>query len=104
MVTTGGTQLRDDILRFDETIHIVVATPGRVLDLCNKGAPPLPPKVLPYSGVPVEVACESVSRCSHTPPPLFFTPLSRHLRLGQVRDSGDGRGGQAAVPRVPAGD
>ena len=36
MVTTGGASLREDIARFQETIHIVVATPGRLLDLMNK--------------------------------------------------------------------
>lgn len=37
MVTTGGTSLRDDIMRLYNTVHIVVATPGRILDLSNKG-------------------------------------------------------------------
>uniref|UniRef100_A0A7S3R563 RNA helicase n=1 Tax=Dunaliella tertiolecta TaxID=3047 RepID=A0A7S3R563_DUNTE len=37
MVTTGGTSLKDDIMRLYSTIHIVVATPGRILDLANKG-------------------------------------------------------------------
>ncbi|KAJ4459776.1 putative DEAD-box ATP-dependent RNA helicase 6 [Paratrimastix pyriformis] len=37
MVTTGGTTLRDDILRFRQPVHILVATPGRVLDLASKG-------------------------------------------------------------------
>ncbi|KAF5832381.1 DEAD-box RNA helicase, ATP-dependent, cytoplasmic [Dunaliella salina] len=36
MVTTGGTSLKDDIMRLYSTIHIVVATPGRILDLANK--------------------------------------------------------------------
>lgn len=36
MVTTGGTTLREDILRLSQPVHIVVATPGRVLDLANK--------------------------------------------------------------------
>jgi ATP-dependent RNA helicase DDX6/DHH1 len=36
MVSTGGTQLREDIMRLDKTVHIVVATPGRILDLANK--------------------------------------------------------------------
>lgn len=36
--TTGGTQLRDDILRFKQkNIHLVVATPGRLLDLAFNG-------------------------------------------------------------------
>ena len=37
MVSTGGTGLRDDILRLSETVHIVVGTPGRILDLASKG-------------------------------------------------------------------
>jgi ATP-dependent RNA helicase DDX6/DHH1 len=37
MVTTGGTSLKDDIMRLHSTVHIIVATPGRVLDLADKG-------------------------------------------------------------------
>uniref|UniRef100_A0A7N9AME5 RNA helicase n=1 Tax=Mastacembelus armatus TaxID=205130 RepID=A0A7N9AME5_9TELE len=37
MATTGGTNLRDDIMRLDETVHVVIATPGRLLDLIKKG-------------------------------------------------------------------
>jgi ATP-dependent RNA helicase DDX6/DHH1 len=37
MVSTGGTSLRDDIVRLGASVHIVVATPGRVLDLTEKG-------------------------------------------------------------------
>ncbi len=37
MVTTGGTSLKDDIMRLYQTTHIVVATPGRVVDLASKG-------------------------------------------------------------------
>lgn len=37
MVTTGGTTLKDDIMRLAETVHIVVGTPGRILDLASKG-------------------------------------------------------------------
>jgi len=36
MVTTGGTNLRDDILRLEQKIHMIVATPGRILDLIRK--------------------------------------------------------------------
>jgi ATP-dependent RNA helicase DDX6/DHH1 len=36
MVSTGGTSLKDDIMRLYNTVHILVATPGRVLDLANK--------------------------------------------------------------------
>lgn len=37
MVTTGGTDLRDDIMRLNGVVHLIVATPGRILDLMNKG-------------------------------------------------------------------
>ena len=36
MVTTGGTSLKDDIMRLYNTVHIMVATPGRILDLASK--------------------------------------------------------------------
>lgn len=36
MVTTGGTSLRDDIVRLEQNISIVIATPGRILDLAEK--------------------------------------------------------------------
>ncbi|KAK9898557.1 putative ATP-dependent RNA helicase DHH1 [Cystobasidium minutum MCA 4210] len=37
MVTTGGTSLKEDILRLSQTVHILVGTPGRILDLAGKG-------------------------------------------------------------------
>merc|ERR1712025_850780 len=36
MVTTGGTNLKDDIMRIYEKVHLVLATPGRILDLMEK--------------------------------------------------------------------
>lgn len=36
MVSTGGTQLREDILRLYNPVHVLVATPGRIVDLANK--------------------------------------------------------------------
>ncbi|KAI7692851.1 hypothetical protein SSS_04102 [Sarcoptes scabiei] len=36
MVTTGGTNLMDDIMRIYDNVHVVVATPGRILDLVEK--------------------------------------------------------------------
>jgi len=36
MVTTGGTSLKEDIMRLHNIVHILVATPGRVLDLAKK--------------------------------------------------------------------
>jgi len=37
MVTTGGTNLKEDIMRLYEKVQLVVATPGRILDLMEKG-------------------------------------------------------------------
>lgn len=37
MVSTGGTSLKDDIMRLYNPVQILVGTPGRVLDLTNKG-------------------------------------------------------------------
>lgn len=37
MVTTGGTSLKDDIMRLYQPVHLLVGTPGRILDLANKG-------------------------------------------------------------------
>ncbi|KAK1290414.1 DEAD-box ATP-dependent RNA helicase 8 [Acorus calamus] len=37
MVTTGGTSLRDDIMRLHQPVHLLVGTPGRILDLAKKG-------------------------------------------------------------------
>lgn len=36
MVTTGGTGLRDDILRLSEPVHVIVGTPGRIADLARQ--------------------------------------------------------------------
>ncbi|CAF2034335.1 DEAD-box ATP-dependent RNA helicase 8 [Brassica napus] len=37
MVTTGGTSLKDDIMRLYQPVHLLVGTPGRILDLTKKG-------------------------------------------------------------------
>lgn len=36
MVSTGGTSVRDDIYRLHKTVHVLVGTPGRILDLASK--------------------------------------------------------------------
>lgn len=33
----GGTDVREDVRRFEEGVHIVVGTPGRVYDMANRG-------------------------------------------------------------------
>jgi ATP-dependent RNA helicase DDX6/DHH1 len=37
MVSTGGTSVREDIFRLQQTVHVIVGTPGRILDLASKG-------------------------------------------------------------------
>ncbi len=36
MVSTGGTQIKEDVYRFYQTVHVVCGTPGRILDLASK--------------------------------------------------------------------
>ncbi|KAE8699739.1 DEAD-box ATP-dependent RNA helicase 6 [Hibiscus syriacus] len=35
--STGGTSLKDDIMRLYQPVHLLVGTPGRILDLAKKG-------------------------------------------------------------------
>ena len=57
MVTFGGMPLKDDIMRLYNTVHVVVATPGRILDLANKGVAKLQScKILGMD----EVCCQHV--------------------------------------------
>ncbi|KQJ97355.1 DEAD-box ATP-dependent RNA helicase 12 [Brachypodium distachyon] len=37
MVSTGGTSLKDDIMRLYQPVHLLAGTPGRILDLTRKG-------------------------------------------------------------------
>jgi ATP-dependent RNA helicase DDX6/DHH1 len=37
MATTGGTNLKEDIMRLQQQVHVIIATPGRILDLMKKG-------------------------------------------------------------------
>lgn len=36
VMTTGGTNLRDDVIRFRQPVHLAVCTPGRILDLVER--------------------------------------------------------------------
>lgn len=36
MVSTGGSSIREDIIRLHNPVHVLVGTPGRILDLANK--------------------------------------------------------------------
>jgi ATP-dependent RNA helicase DDX6/DHH1 len=37
MVTTGGTDLHEDLLRLNGVVHMIIATPGRTPVLMDKG-------------------------------------------------------------------
>ncbi|KAF9018699.1 DEAD-domain-containing protein [Hymenopellis radicata] len=72
MVTTGGTTLKDDILRLSAPVHVLVGTPGRILDLAGKG-------VADLSKVKVFVMDEADKLLSPE-----FAPVMEQL-LGYVR-------------------
>ena len=36
MVSTGGNPVKEDIYRLYQAVHVIVATPGRILDLASK--------------------------------------------------------------------
>lgn len=79
MVTTGGTTLKDDILRLSEVVHILVGTPGRILDLAGKG-------VADLSECPVFVMDEADKLLSPEFAPvmeqlLSFLPEDRQVML-----------------------
>lgn len=38
MMSTGGTSVKEDFYRLNQTVHVIVATPGRILDLASRGA------------------------------------------------------------------
>ncbi|PPQ99334.1 hypothetical protein CVT24_009148 [Panaeolus cyanescens] len=79
MVTTGGTTLKDDILRLSEIVHVLVGTPGRILDLAGKG-------VADLSECPVFVMDEADKLLSPEFAPvmeqlLSFLPAERQVML-----------------------
>ncbi len=79
MVTTGGTTLKDDILRLSETVHVLVGTPGRILDLAGK-------HVADLSECPVFVMDEADKLLSPEFAPvmeqlLSFLPSDRQVML-----------------------
>ncbi|TFK25287.1 eukaryotic translation initiation factor 4A-like protein [Coprinopsis marcescibilis] len=79
MVTTGGTTLKDDIIRLSESVHVLVGTPGRILDLAGKG-------VADLSECPVFVMDEADKLLSPEFAPvmeqlLSFLPQERQVML-----------------------
>jgi len=79
MVSTGGTSLKEDIMRLYSKVHILVATPGRVLDLANK-------RVADLSNCTTIVMDEADKLLSPEFQPLCeeiirFTPQNRQILL-----------------------
>ncbi|KAF9225980.1 DEAD-domain-containing protein [Gyrodon lividus] len=79
MVTTGGTTLKDDIMRLSEIVHVLVGTPGRILDLAGKN-------VADLSDCPVFVMDEADKLLSPEFTPvmeqlLSFLPADRQVML-----------------------
>lgn len=77
MVTTGGTVLKDDIIRLHEVVHIVVGTPGRILDLASKG-------VADLAECPTFVMDEADKLLSSEFTPVIERLLSFHPKDRQV--------------------
>ncbi|KAK9449272.1 P-loop containing nucleoside triphosphate hydrolase protein [Limtongia smithiae] len=67
MVTTGGTALAEDIVRLHESVHVMVGTPGRILDLASKG-------VADFSECPMFIMDEADKLLSPE-----FTPIIEQL-------------------------
>ncbi|EZG82130.1 putative DEAD box ATP-dependent RNA helicase [Gregarina niphandrodes] len=79
MVSTGGTSLREDILRLYSPVHVLVATPGRILDLAEK-------HVADLSGCGVVILDEADKLLSYELQPicedlLSFLPEYRQILL-----------------------
>src|SRR5215469_3082317 len=74
MVTTGGTTLRDDIVRLSDPVHIIVGTPGRILDLAGKS-------VADLSECPMFIMDEADKLLS-----VEFTPVIEQLLAFHPKD------------------
>ena len=79
MVTTGGTGLKDDIMRLNDAVHVIVGTPGRILDLAGKG-------VADLSECPIFVMDEADKLLSPEFTPIIeqllqFLPKDRQVML-----------------------
>ncbi|KAG0136036.1 P-loop containing nucleoside triphosphate hydrolase protein [Tuber indicum] len=79
MVTTGGTGLKDDIIRLNEPVHILVGTPGRILDLAGK-------TVADFSECPTFIMDEADKLLSPEFTPIIeqllaYFPIDRQIML-----------------------
>lgn len=77
MVTTGGTTLRDDIVRLQDAVHIIVGTPGRILDLAGKS-------VADLSECPMFIMDEADKLLSPEFTPVIEQLLAHHPKDRQV--------------------
>jgi len=77
MVTTGGTTLKDDILRLSESVHVLVGTPGRILDLAGKN-------IADFSECPIFVMDEADKLLSPEFSPVMEQLLSYLPKTRQV--------------------
>ena len=77
MVSTGGTGLKDDIIRLNEPVHIIVGTPGRILDLASKG-------VADLSSCPTFIMDEADKLLSPEFTPVIEQVLAFHPKDRQV--------------------
>ncbi|CAL4925778.1 unnamed protein product [Urochloa decumbens] len=79
MVSTGGTSLKDDIMRLYQPVHLLVGTPGRILDLTRKGI-----CVLKYCSVLVMDEADKLLAPEFQPSIealIHFLPPSRQLLM-----------------------
>ena len=77
MVSTGGTSLKEDIMRLYSKVHILVATPGRVLDLANKRVADLSN----CTTIVMDEVCAPPSLPSSLPHPRQHTALAPHVGM-----------------------
>ncbi|KKA30853.1 hypothetical protein TD95_000716 [Thielaviopsis punctulata] len=77
MVTTGGTGLRDDIVRLQDPVHVIVGTPGRILDLAGKN-------VADLSECPMFIMDEADKLLSAEFTPVIEQLLQHHPKDRQV--------------------
>ncbi|KAA8492571.1 DEAD-box ATP-dependent RNA helicase 8 [Porphyridium purpureum] len=72
MTSTGGTSLKDDIMRLYQPVHILIATPGRVLDLADKN-------ILKLGQCKFMVMDEADKLLSNEFTPVLEQIITRHL-------------------------
>jgi len=79
MCSTGGTSLRDDIQRLGQPVHMIVATPGRLLDITKKSIAKLDQcKILTMDEADKLLSPEFVPTIEHI---ISFLPEGRQVML-----------------------